>query len=60
MFSTLATAVLVARIAMHRLLFRRHALPRLIRDGHRLTLTGGALTGVLVVTFGTAPALVDI
>lgn len=55
-FSTLATAVLVAPVAMHRLLFRRHALSRLVRDGHRLALTGlallgGALTGVLVLTF---------
>ncbi|MBH5144318.1 DUF6328 family protein [Rhodococcus erythropolis] len=55
-FSTLATAVLVAPVAMHRLLFRRHALPRLVRDGHRLSLTGlaflgGALTGVLALTF---------
>ena len=55
-FSALATAVLVAPVAMHRLLFRRHALPRLVRDGHTLALTGlallgGALTGVLALTF---------
>ena len=54
--STSATIVLVAPAAMHRLLFRRHALPLLVGQGQRfavvgLLLLGGALTGVLTLTF---------
>ncbi|MCQ4127624.1 DUF6328 family protein [Rhodococcus erythropolis] len=54
--STAATIVLVSPVAMHRLLFRRHALPVLVEQGQRFAVTGllllgGALTGVLTLTF---------
>ncbi|WP_251011267.1 DUF6328 family protein [Rhodococcus erythropolis] len=54
--SAAATIVLVAPAAMHRLLFRRHALALLVEQGQRfavagLLLLGGALAGVLTLTF---------
>jgi len=54
--SAAATIVLVSPVAMHRLLFRRHALAVLVEQGQRfavigLALLGGALTGVLALTF---------
>ena len=36
--STAATIVLVSPVAMHRLLFRRHALPVLVENGGNLTI----------------------
>src|SRR5689334_24279591 len=38
--STAATIVLVSPVAMHRLLFRRHALPVLVEQGQRFAVTG--------------------
>lgn len=53
-----ATVLLVAPVAMHRLLFRRHRLRLVVSAAHRLTyagllLLGLALTGVTVVVFDT-------
>lgn len=52
-----ATVLLVAPVAMHRTLFRRHKLGELVSAAHRcayagLILLGAALTGVAVVVFG--------
>ncbi|MEU4415869.1 DUF6328 family protein [Nocardia salmonicida] len=41
-----ATALLVAPVAMHRLLFRRHRLDVLVIGAHRLAIVGIALLGV--------------
>jgi hypothetical protein len=51
-----STVFLVAPVAMHRLLFRRHRLRTLVSIGHRcalagLTLLGAALCGVAAVIF---------
>lgn len=51
-----ATVLLVAPVAMHRLLFRRHRLKTLVATSHRystagLLLLGIALAGVAVVIF---------
>ena len=56
--SLTATVLLVAPVAMHRLLFRRHRLNTLVAVSHRcayagLMLLGAALTGVAIVVFGT-------
>lgn len=53
-----ATVLLVAPVAMHRLLFRRHRLRVVVSAAHRLAYTGLlllglALTGVTVVVFDT-------
>jgi predicted membrane-bound spermidine synthase len=53
-----ATILLEAPVAMHRLLFRRHRIERVVSTAHRfayagLLLMGLALTGVAVVIFGT-------
>lgn len=55
--SLAATVLLVAPVAMHRLLFRRHRLNTVVSVSHRcayagLLLLGTALTGVAVVVFG--------
>lgn len=55
--SLAATVLLVAPVAMHRLLFRRHRLNTVVAVSHRcayagLLLLGTALTGVAVVVFG--------
>lgn len=55
--SLAATVLLVAPVAMHRLLFRRHRLNTVVAVTHRcayagLLLLGTALTGVAVVVFG--------
>jgi Family of unknown function (DUF6328) len=52
-----ATVLLIAPVAMHRLLFRRHRLVTLVSAAHRcayagLLLLGVALAGVTVVIFG--------
>ncbi|MFC4374486.1 DUF6328 family protein [Nocardia halotolerans] len=41
-----ATALLVAPVAIHRLLFRRHRLDVLVSGAHRLALAGIALLGI--------------
>ncbi|WP_132992499.1 DUF6328 family protein [Gordonia zhaorongruii] len=46
--SVLATAALVAPVIMHRLLFRRYALARLVRVAHLLTILGVAMLGISV------------
>jgi Family of unknown function (DUF6328) len=51
-----STVLLVAPVAMHRLLFRRHRLETVVATAHRcavagLMLLGVALCGVAVVTF---------
>ncbi len=53
-----STVLLVAPVAMHRLLFRRHRLKTLVAVSHRystagLLLLGIALAGVAVVIFNT-------
>ena len=55
--SLAATVLLVAPVAMHRLLFRRHRLNAVVSVSHRcaysgLLLLGTALTGVSIVVFG--------
>jgi Family of unknown function (DUF6328) len=54
--SVASTVLLVAPVAMHRLLFRRHELRQLVTAAHRfalagLSLLGLALTGVTVIIF---------
>ena len=51
-----ATVLLIAPVAMHRLLFRRHRLQVLVSAAHRcayagLLLLGLALTGMTVIIF---------
>ena len=62
-----STALLVAPVGMHRLLFRRHRLAALVRAAHfcayaGLLLLGGAVTGMTVIIFdavvGLYPALI--
>lgn len=62
-----ATILLIAPVAMHRLLFRRHRLQLLVSAAHRcayagLALLGMALTGVTITVFtavaGSNPGLV--
>lgn len=61
-----STALLVAPVGMHRLLFRRHRLDALVRAAHRcayagLVLLAAAVTGMTVIIFdavaGLFPAL---
>jgi Family of unknown function (DUF6328) len=54
--SVSATVLLIAPVATHRLLFRRHRLQVLVSAAHRcayagLVLLGAALTGVTVIVF---------
>ncbi|MDL9948842.1 DUF6328 family protein [Gordonia sp. ABSL11-1] len=58
-FAVLSTITLISPVALHRLLFRRHAIDRLVDRAHRLTLIGItflglALTGVVSVIFDIA------
>jgi len=51
-----STVLLIAPVAMHRVMFRRHRLPTLVASAHRcamagVALLGAALTGVVVVVF---------
>lgn len=53
-----ATALLVAPVAMHRMVFRRHRLNLVVTAAHRcayagLLLLGFAMTGVVVLIFDT-------
>ena len=65
--AVLSTALLVAPVGMHRVLFRRHRLDALVNAAHRcafvgLLLLGLAVTGITVLIFdtvaGTVPAVV--
>jgi hypothetical protein len=47
--SVLATTMLVAPAGIHRLLFRRHALPMLVATGQRLAIGGIAVLGFALV-----------
>lgn len=54
--SVSATVLLIAPVATHRLLFRRHRLQVLVSAAHRcayagLVLLGAALTGMTVIVF---------
>ena len=54
--SVASTVLLIAPVAMHRLMFRRHRLPTLVASAHRcaiggLGLLGSALAGVMVLVF---------
>lgn len=58
MCSVTATALLIAPVAMHRLLFRRHQLDLLVDAAHRCALVGMlmlglALVGVVALVFST-------
>ncbi|MDY7000126.1 MAG: DUF6328 family protein, partial [Actinomycetota bacterium] len=64
--AVLSTALLVAPVAMHRLLFRRHRLRSLVSASHKcayagVLLLGLAVTGMTVLIFyavlGMVPAL---
>ncbi|MFE7722916.1 DUF6328 family protein [Nocardia rhizosphaerihabitans] len=60
--SVAATVLLVAPVATHRLLFRRHQLADLVAAAHRyaffgIILLGVALTGVTVLIFDTVAGL---
>ncbi|MFW0795951.1 DUF6328 family protein [Gordonia sp. CPCC 205515] len=55
-FAVLAVVTLISPVALHRLLFRRHAVAELVDRSHWLTLIGLvclglAMTGVLVLIF---------
>lgn len=65
--AVLSTALLVAPVGMHRVLFRRHRLDALVNAAHRcafvgLLLLGFAVSGITVIIFdtvaGTGPAVV--
>jgi hypothetical protein len=47
--STLSTALLIAPVAMHRMLFRCHARRSLVATGHRCALAGLATLGLAVI-----------
>jgi hypothetical protein len=54
--SAIATGLLVAPVAIHRLLFRRHARAAMVAASHRLALGGlaclaSAVTGVVLLIF---------
>jgi len=55
--SIMSTALLIAPVCVHRLLFRRHARKVMVAAAHRLALAGIgflglAITGVVLLTFG--------
>ncbi len=47
--SVVATVLVVAPVAMHRILFRRHAIATLVRWANRLAVAGFGLLGVAVI-----------
>jgi hypothetical protein len=47
--AVLATALVIAPVALHRMLFRQHARPELVTTAHRLALAGYCLLGLAVV-----------
>ncbi|OKH72390.1 membrane protein [Mycobacterium sp. SWH-M1] len=60
--AVLSTALLIAPVGMHRLLFRRHRLATLVRAAHRcaytgLLLLGLAVTGMTVIIFDAVAGL---
>lgn len=60
--SVLATALVIAPVSLHRMLFRRHARRETVQIGHRLALAGLTLLGVAmlgVVTLVFAVVLGD-
>lgn len=56
--SVAATVLVVAPVAMHRILFRRHAVAILVRWANRMTIAGLALLGVAVT--GVITLIVDV
>ncbi|MFD0926423.1 DUF6328 family protein [Williamsia deligens] len=56
--SVLATVLLVAPVAIHRVLFRQHAVHILVRWANRLALCGFGLLGVAVV--GVITLIMDV
>ncbi|BCI53661.1 hypothetical protein NIIDNTM18_29390 [Mycolicibacterium litorale] len=56
--SIAATVLLTAPVALHRLVFRRHMLSRLVTVSHRLTLIGLLLLGAAVS--GVATMVFDV
>ncbi len=60
--SVLSTALLIAPVGMHRVLFRRHRLETLVTAAHRcaytgLLLLGVAVTGMTVIIFDAVAGL---
>ncbi|MEW5808109.1 MAG: DUF6328 family protein [Actinomycetota bacterium] len=60
--SVLSTALLIAPVGMHRVLFRRHRLDTLVTAAHRcayagLLLLGVAVTGMTIIIFDTVAGL---
>ncbi len=60
--SVLSTALLIAPVGMHRVLFRRHRLGTLVAAAHRcayagLMLLGVAVTGMTVIIFDAVAGL---
>ena len=60
--SVLSTALLIAPVGMHRVLFRRHRLGTLVAAAHRcayagLLLLGVAVTGMTVIIFDAVAGL---
>ncbi|WP_299575062.1 DUF6328 family protein [uncultured Williamsia sp.] len=47
--SVLATVLVVAPVAMHRILFRRHAIATVVRWANRFAVAGFGLLGVAVI-----------
>lgn len=60
--AVLSTALLIAPVGMHRVLFRRHRLDTLVTFAHRcayagLLLLGSAVTGMTVIIFDAVAGL---
>jgi hypothetical protein len=49
-FAVASTSLLIAPVALHRRLFRRHARPELVHLAHRLALGGYWLLGLAITT----------
>lgn len=47
--SVTSTMLLVAPVGLHRMLFRRHALPELVAASHRLAICGLATLGLALI-----------
>lgn len=56
--SVVATVLLVAPVAIHRMLFRRHAVALLVTWANRLAVAGFGLLGVAVI--GVITLIVDV
>ncbi|WP_343287276.1 DUF6328 family protein [Gordonia sp. SID5947] len=57
-FAVLSTVTLISPVALHRLLFRRHAIDQLVDRAHRLTLIGIGLLGIALI--GVLTVIFDI